>query len=266
MNVKKITISKGRLFVVGDIHGMFTLLDKTLKIIDFNEEIDTLVSVGDIIDRGDESERFEEFLKRPYVIAVKGNHEIFMINSILNPFFGNIMDWRKNGGNWSFDKLITEKMIQDVINLPIALEISFNNKKVGIVHTGVPIEINDWNDLISKLENGSKPTEYNCLWDRSRAKRAIVGKSERISNIDLVIGGHTIQRQIYIDKNSLFIDTGAFFLSNNYPEQEFREDYGLTIVELLVDEDNELVLDPYQYDSILYLKEMNDKLQENLIK
>jgi serine/threonine protein phosphatase 1 len=261
MNTQKLNITKGRVFIVGDIHGMFTLLDKTLKVIDFNEEIDTLISVGDLVDRGDESEKFIEFLKRRYVYAVKGNHEIFMINGVINPRFGNIVDWRKNGGNWSFDFTVTEEMLKDVINLPIALEISFKNKKIGIVHTGVPIEINDWNELLEKLDNESKITEYNCLWDRSRAKRAIVGKSERISNIDLVIGGHTIQRQIYIDKNSLFIDTGAFFLSSNYPEQEFREDYGLTIVELLVDEDNELVLDPYQYDSVLYLKEMNDKLQ-----
>lgn len=258
MITEEITITKGRLFGVGDIHGMFNLLQKTLDIIGFDEEKDTLVSIGDFVDRGDESEEFQKYLKKLYFNAVIGNHEYWMLNAVLNPRMGSIIDWGENGGNWGLDLPVTFDMLKEVIQLPVALTVNFKGKKIGFVHAGVPTELDDWDDLIAKLKDGSKIQRYNCLFERARARQAMNLKSERIKNIDLVVGGHTIQRQVFMDKNSLFIDTGAFFLSKGYENTEFREDFGLTVVEILLDEDGDLAIDPYQYDSVLYLKEMEN--------
>lgn len=266
MITEEITITKGRLFAVGDIHGMFNLLEKTLKIIGFNEDIDTLVSIGDFVDRGDESERFQEFLRKYYFNAVLGNHEYFMLNAILTPRMGSIIEWGDNGGNWGLTLPVTCEMLKEVIQLPVALTVNFKGKKIGFVHAGVPTELDDWDILINELENGSKIQKYNCLFDRARAKQALRQKCEKIKNIDLVVSGHTIQRQVFMDKNSLFIDTGAFFLSKNYIEVEDRDGFGLSVVEILLDEDNELVIDPYQYDSTLYLEEIRNKSKDELIK
>jgi len=54
MNLVKIwnkTI-KGKLYVVGDIHGCYDLLMSRLIEIGFNFENDLLVAVGDLVDRG----------------------------------------------------------------------------------------------------------------------------------------------------------------------------------------------------------------------
>jgi serine/threonine protein phosphatase 1 len=55
--IKKFELNeKGRDFVVGDIHGCFDLLSNNLKEIGFDESVDRLFSVGDLVDRGKQSE------------------------------------------------------------------------------------------------------------------------------------------------------------------------------------------------------------------
>jgi serine/threonine protein phosphatase 1 len=92
-NIQKLTINSGRLFIVGDIHGMFSLLYEKLAALGFDEQTDTLVSVGDIVDRGLESERFSEFLDKPYVFCVKGNHEDMMFKALARPSISTISLW-----------------------------------------------------------------------------------------------------------------------------------------------------------------------------
>jgi len=45
----------GRDFAVGDIHGCFSHLRRSLEAIGFDASVDRLFSVGDLIDRGPES-------------------------------------------------------------------------------------------------------------------------------------------------------------------------------------------------------------------
>ena len=63
--------TKGKDFVVGDIHGCFSKLQEQLWTIGFNEEVDRLFCVGDLIDRGPESYKFEEWLDYPWFNSVQ---------------------------------------------------------------------------------------------------------------------------------------------------------------------------------------------------
>jgi len=67
--------TQGRDFAVGDIHGHFTRLQAALEAVDFAPEVDRLFSVGDVVDRGPESERVLDWLAQPWFFAVQGNHE-----------------------------------------------------------------------------------------------------------------------------------------------------------------------------------------------
>jgi len=73
-----------RTIVVGDIHGCYhellTLLEKTgLR----NEDL--LISVGDLVDRGNRSkEVWQYFMNRPNTIALMGNHERKHLQGMLN--------------------------------------------------------------------------------------------------------------------------------------------------------------------------------------
>ena len=55
----------GRDFIVGDVHGHFKLLELLLKKVDFNERIDRIFSVGDLIDRGPDSIDAVVWLQKP---------------------------------------------------------------------------------------------------------------------------------------------------------------------------------------------------------
>jgi len=47
--------NEGRDFVIGDLHGCYDELKDKLLDVNFNEEVDRVFSVGDLVDRGPES-------------------------------------------------------------------------------------------------------------------------------------------------------------------------------------------------------------------
>src|SRR3989304_1167763 len=71
--------TKGRDFVVGDIHGSFDLLDQALLAVGFDPEKDRLIAVGDLVNRGSRSADCLYYLAQPWFYSIRGNHEeIFM--------------------------------------------------------------------------------------------------------------------------------------------------------------------------------------------
>jgi serine/threonine protein phosphatase 1 len=72
-----------RTFCLGDTHGNYKGLMQCLERSEFDYENDTLISLGDIVDRGPESfECIEELLKIKNLIAIKGNHDETFLNWI----------------------------------------------------------------------------------------------------------------------------------------------------------------------------------------
>lgn len=68
----------GRYVIIGDVHGMREALDELLERISLRGD-DTLVFVGDLMDRGPDSvgavRRARELAARQPVVLIKGNHE-----------------------------------------------------------------------------------------------------------------------------------------------------------------------------------------------
>ena len=64
-----------RTFVIGDIHGCFDELMELLEKVGLQEE-DRLVSLGDIVDRGNKSKEVYAYLRhRKHTKVLVGNHE-----------------------------------------------------------------------------------------------------------------------------------------------------------------------------------------------
>lgn len=72
----------GRDFVVGDLHGCFGLLMLALDKLAFDFKRDRLFSVGDLIDRGEQSEQCLKLLDEPWMHAIAGNHEYMFIEML----------------------------------------------------------------------------------------------------------------------------------------------------------------------------------------
>ncbi|WP_394261717.1 metallophosphoesterase family protein [Moraxella boevrei] len=90
---------KSRTFVFGDIHGCFAMLDRLLVAID-PQSCDTLIFLGDMIDRGDDSrgviDKIRELENFCQVIAIMGNHEEMLLNAL--KYKDELKYWLKYGG------------------------------------------------------------------------------------------------------------------------------------------------------------------------
>lgn len=63
-------------YVMGDIHGCYSKLIACLEAVNFDYDNDTLIQLGDVVDRGPDSYLcIEELLKIKNLVAIKGNHD-----------------------------------------------------------------------------------------------------------------------------------------------------------------------------------------------
>lgn len=88
-----------RLFAIGDIHGCREQLEILLKIIAPNKD-DTIVFLGDMIDRGSDSKGVIDIIRYYQtvcqVIVIMGNHEEMMLGSLRHKDY--LRSWLKFGG------------------------------------------------------------------------------------------------------------------------------------------------------------------------
>lgn len=88
---------RGRDFAVGDIHGHFSRLQESLDAMGFDPAADRLFSVGDLIDRGPESEESLAWIGKPWFYAVQGNHEDYAMRHVQTRLV-DLENWSKRGG------------------------------------------------------------------------------------------------------------------------------------------------------------------------
>ena len=215
---------KGNDYVVGDIHGCFTLLQKNLDDIKFNPEVDRLFCVGDLVDRGRESEESINWLAKDWFFCVRGNHEDMAIEFYQYcEYIGDeekdvryVNNYTQNGGAWFIALPVEEKRkFHDAfINLPLVIDIETSSGLVGITHASTHFP--DWNTLSSFLSDESA-LEYNheedwndffqdLIWNRDLIK---YGDPRVIENVYKVYHGHTPTNKIVELGNRVYIDTGA---------------------------------------------------------
>lgn len=193
---------KGRDFVVGDIHGCFNRLITFTAALGFDPAADRLFSVGDLVDRGPESERALEFIDAKWFFAVRGNHE-----AMLDPNMMSKDVHISNGGKWFYTLDSTQQdTFRRVFNeLPFAIEIETSRGLIGLVHAECPL--NDWKAFTEQLPTDGHLQDM-ALWARVRVRGI---NPVKIANVELVLSGHTPLKDIKVIENSMFIDTGAVF-------------------------------------------------------
>lgn len=213
---------KRKVFVVGDIHGCFTLLEQGLSKVGFDREQDALVSVGDLVDRGPESSRVEEFLEYPWFFPIQGNHEQMCL-----PQYAGTSWHVMNGGAWiaeygdSFGRDAVKALGKKLNDLPIALEVVRGEKKYGFVHASL-YDVDDWSEIENRIQRCTHLQDNPFVWDRMHfyaARRLLTddpnhdtpdGQAFLVDNIDHVYFGHTPIKEPMTYGNCSWIDTGAF--------------------------------------------------------
>ena len=230
--------TRGRDFVVGDVHGCFSMLDNELAARGFDPGSDRLFSVGDLIDRGAESCAVLDVVQRHDIKAVRGNHEQGILDWALRDDIdprqvqamrddpdqalanwaygdGRTSELVYNGGQWFIELYCAEDSpvkARDIVSyfsaLPYAIEVETAHGLVGIVHAEVPCD--RWPEVTHTLQTRrSSQVRETVLWDRSRWTGGRI--QEHIEGVSAVIVGHTPHREIRARGNVINIDTGAVY-------------------------------------------------------
>lgn len=215
-------MSKEKVFVVSDIHGMYDEFMELLKY--WNREEQELVLLGDYVDRGLQSKEVLGFVYEHMAsggTAIKGNHDQMLLDFLSFPLvrdadFEDLKDiysvWYNQGGRETADsilevntaswsalalrmELLSKSNVKDTLEL---LEPYYEFGNVLFVHGGIP----RW-----RQPDWKTAEEHEMLWTRPNpfqknetSKTIIVGHTPTVNfhkgnNCDIYLGDRTI----YID-------------------------------------------------------------------
>ena len=192
-----------KIFAIGDIHGCYDRLKTLMDKIPIDLSRDTLVFIGDYIDRGPNSVEVVEYLMKlkkrvPEVIFLKGNHEDMLDKFITG---ADRFTYLLNGGQQTLDSYLTKPVQSDFYPIPPdhmdffkSLRLFYETEEFIFVHAGlrprVPLE-------------SQKPQDMLWIRDKFISTRYDYGKR--------VIFGHTPLKKPLVEPNKIGIDTGAVY-------------------------------------------------------
>ena len=204
---------KGRDWVVGDIHGSFRMVERALKLVQFDPGIDRIFALGDMVDRGRESPRVLSFLEKAH--SIRGNHEEMFLDMYRD---GAPPDeavrlhtaGHRIGARWWRNRSEEEResLLRAFRMLPLAIEIETVRGKVGLVHAEVPRGMH-WETFKAGLRARDRGVTVQALWGKTRLSAM---DDTGVQGIARVFSGHAVQ----MDGpgclgNVYYLDTGAVF-------------------------------------------------------
>lgn len=148
--VKNGTGGNMKIKVISDIHGHYKEMIKSLEEVNYNENEDKLIVLGDLFDRGEESLEVYNYLKRlkekGNVIILHGNHEDFIIDFLKGKDCS--FNFRYNGFDKTIDSFLGQTNAWFMFNLycddnkDLAISI-YGDRVKSIIedYEAVPIEI-----------------------------------------------------------------------------------------------------------------------------
>lgn len=232
--------TKGRDFVVGDLHGCVEDLLKVLLLLNFDSSVDRVFSVGDLVDRGPNSMKTADLVYEDWFFAVKGNHEELMYESILRDSYQHVGTWAANGGLWSYneDKAALKSISKKLEQLPYVITVGEGANRFNIVHGELKFFVTNDEGAYERGESFYKRVPVTdaiidqWLFTRSQMDDMLWGRTiisngnEDISKVkphefwhdmekmSLTFVGHTpvaypvqVQRQVYIDTGAVYHHT-----------------------------------------------------------
>lgn len=210
------------IYAIGDIHGCFTALETIFKQYIIQEE-DTVVFLGDYIDRGPNSKGVIDWLiknKEKYHFEfILGNHEIMMQAAKNN--HDALKDWLYFGGA----ETLNSYNIGDDLNWVHKIEKSHWE----FIDSCKPyVEIDDYIFVHAGLEKGKNleaQNKHHLFWKKfeipekySKTKKVICGHTSR-KNGEIANFGHTICIDTYAYGGKwltcLNVETNEYIKANN---------------------------------------------------
>jgi len=198
-------MTKEKLFVIGDVHGEMTMLEKLLDY--WNPDEERLLFVGDLADRGENSkavfERVQQLMEEEEAIVVKGNHDEMLEEFLENPK-DNLPLYYMNGGETTVNSLLGRNtsrqnyaaIVQEIKEeypwlLPLlqSFPLYYEWGDYLFVHAGVNLRKDDWRDS----------SDHDFVWIRE-------GFYDQPNHTNkTIIFGHTVTSTLHGDMSNFDI-------------------------------------------------------------
>jgi hypothetical protein len=238
----------GRDFVIGDLHGSYSIFCNLLANINFDATKDRIVSTADLCDRGPQSLACLMLLHEPWFYCIISNHEKMMLSAFENS--GLTYIWWANGGTWAMtacndyvnkehripaeDSVRLFELLPIVEKLPYLITIKTKSgKKFHVIHAEFltnkevtdemledPVEVHRLatvkhyeGDAILWSRAVFNPLREYTPQNKNKIARIInYNKKSYIYNDKLshIISGHTILKHPMTILGQTNIDTGAY--------------------------------------------------------
>jgi serine/threonine protein phosphatase 1 len=207
-----------KIIAIGDVHGEIHKLRNLFERLSYNKN-DTIIFLGDYIDRGENSKDVIDFLislkDKCNLVTLKGNHEMFAMDSLkftegrlgLTHMFDS---WMGNGGmsclrSYCRDGLYMDKPAEIIEEMFIDHRSFFDNLRLTY-ETENHIFVHGH---LAHEQDVEDQEEWQCIW--GRYDDIWPHKSGKT-----VVCGHSIQRGgVKNDGYKICIDTGSFLLDGH---------------------------------------------------
>jgi len=196
-------MDKGKIFVIGDIHGCLDILKRLMDKIPWEPKKDKLIFVGDYIDRGEDPKGVVDFiisLKKEYnnVECLLGNHEAMLLDYLK----GRNRDiYLFNGGTTTLASYRVSRKSEDDPLIPEEHMSFYNELKPYI-------ELDNYYVVHAGFRPGIN-IEDQSLEDMVWIRYEFIDSSYNFGK--KVIFGHTPFKEPLIMPTKIGIDTGAVY-------------------------------------------------------
>lgn len=179
-----------RTFVTTDTHGELDKLVSCLNQANFDGELDTLIHLGDCVDRGPDSAGVVDLLlKIKNLIAIRGNHDSWMQEFIDNGIHPAPAYFSETAN--SYVKGLGGKL--HPVLIPLAHQAFFRNQLNYYIDAQKRLFIHAGCRLDERIEDQDSDEFY---WDRDLIKKAMSAKAsgvylKDVNNFKQIFIGHT---------------------------------------------------------------------------
>ncbi len=197
--------------VIGDIHGCYYTLLELVRQIEKKYPEAEIISLGDLVDRGNHSYKVVDFIMEENIRFVPGNHDYMFYHFFKYPSSTFARSWVFNGNEATLasyegheEEILTH--IDFIAKAPLYLDLP----DAFITHAGISkyyenVLPENYKKDLAKIKEVIKRDylhDIGVLWTRDPLLN--IGKLQ-------IVGHSKLNEPIFdIDANALYIDTGAF--------------------------------------------------------
>ena len=195
MNQRRSTLNRGRLLIMGDVHGQYEKMHRVLRECCYKAGEDRLILLGDYVDRGPESCRVVQEVKKLVgngAVAIYGNHEDLMMRALTGGVSEkrqslDVEQWYANGGESTLSSYKAEsRLLQEHLAFFATLPYWYEREGFLFVHAGIRPDISI-----------DKQALQDLIWIR---EEYILG----YKGLQPIVSGHTPTQ--YLKRYELFSD------------------------------------------------------------